>query len=129
MSIAYYERLVQEDLNVGTGTTSKRNPGGGTLAATQVGLHTFAVGQAAATATWAPGTVANGAQVSTTITVAGAAVGDFVLASHDKVLTNALIISAHVSAANTVTVVLANLSGAAITPVSGTLKVIVLKSA
>lgn len=129
MSIAYYERLVQEDLNVGVGLTSKRNPGGGTLAATQVGLHTFAVGQAAVTATWAPGTIANGAQATTTVTVPGAAIGDFVLASHDSILTNALILSAHVSAANTVTVVLANLSGAAPTVASGTLKVLVLKSA
>ena len=129
MSIAYYERLVQEDLNVGTSTTSKRNPGGGTLAATQIGIHTLGVGQVASTSTWSPGAIANGAQVSTTITVSGAAVGDFVLASHDKILTSALIISAHVSAANTVTVVIANLSGGSITPASGTLKALVLKSA
>jgi hypothetical protein len=128
MSIAYYERLVQEDLNVGTSITSKRNPGGGTLAATQVGLHTFGVGQAATTATWAPGVVANGSQVSTTVTVPGAAVGDFVLVSHDKILTSALILSAHVSASDTVTVVIANLSGAVPTVASGALKVLVLKS-
>lgn len=124
-----YETLVQEDLNVGVGSVTVTAPGGGTQSGTQVGIHSLGVGQNAETATWAPGAIANGSQASTTIAVSGAAVGDFVLASHDKILTSALLLSAHVSAADTVTVVIANFSGGSITPASGTLKVLVLKSA
>lgn len=127
MSIAYYERLVQEDLNVGTGTTTKRNPGGGTLAATQVGIHTLAVGQAETEATWDPSSIAAGSSTSTTVTVAGAALGDYVLASFSLSL-QGLLMTAYVSAANTVTVVLGNLTGAAVDLSSGTLSVLVLKS-
>ena len=127
MSIAYYERLVQEDLNTGVSLTTKRNPGGGSLAATQVGIHTLAVGQAQTQATWDPASLAAGSSVTTTITVAGAALGDFVLASFSLSL-QGLFLTAYVSAANTVTVVLGNLTGAAVDLASGTLSVLVLKS-
>ena len=127
MSIAYWERLCQEDIDTGVSVTSKRNPGGGTLTATQVGVHTFAVGQAQATATWDPGEVATGAAASTTITVTGAALGDFALASFSLSLAG-LTLSAYVSATNTVTVVLSNLTAAAVNLSSGTLAAIVFKS-
>jgi len=128
MSTAYYERLVQEDIDTGDSTTTKRNPGGGTLTATQVSLSSFARGQIEATATWQPGTagvIASQSSSSTTITVAGAAAGDKVLASLTTLTTAALIISAHVSAANTVTVVIANLSGSNVTIADGELSVLV----
>jgi hypothetical protein len=125
MSTAYYERLCQEDIDIGSSTVTKRNPGGGTLTATQVSLSTFARNQADAVAIWAPGTIANQAQASTTITVSGATAGDKVLASLTTLTTAACIISAHVSAAGTVTVVIANLSGASVTLASGTLSVLV----
>jgi hypothetical protein len=131
MPTSYYERLVQEDLDCGNSTTTKRNPGGGTLTATQVSLSTFARGQADVVATWAPGTIASQAQASTTITVPEATAGDKVLASLTTLTTAACIISAHVSAADTVTVVIANLSGAAVTintdgdGATGTLSVLV----
>ena len=125
MTTAYYEKACQEDIDTGAGTTTNRNPGGGTLSATQVSLSSFADGQAAVTAAWTPGAIANGALASTTVTVAGAAAGDKVLASMTTLLTDALLISAHVSATNTVTVVLANLTGASVTIAAGTVSVLV----
>src|SRR5574340_1155065 len=113
MSISYYERICQEDIETGTSTTTKRNPGGGTLTATQVGVYTFSVGQAATTATWDPGSIAVGEKTSTTVTVSGATLGDFVLASFSLDLQE-LILTAYVSADNTVEVVVANLTAAAV---------------
>lgn len=127
MSTAYYEKLVQEDLDVGISTATVRNPGGGTLVGTQIGIHSLSVGQLATTATWNPGEVAVGGKVSTTVTVSGAALGDFVLASFSLDLQE-LTLTASVSATNTVEVVLANNTGSAVDLASGTLKVLVLQS-
>lgn len=127
MATLYYELLRQEDIDVGTDLTTKRNPAGGTLAATQVGVHSFGVGQESVTATWDPGEVAAGGEVSTTVTVPGAALGDFVLRSFSVDLQE-LTLTADVVSANTVEVVLANLTGAAVDLGSGTLKVLVLAS-
>ena len=129
MSNAYYERLVQEDLNVGTSTTTRRNPGGGTLTGTQVGIHSLAVGQVAASKTWSPGAIAADEAAVTTVTVTGAAVGDFVLVSHDMLSTNQLILTGTVSSAGIVNVVLHNAGSTSVTPASGTLRALVLKSA
>ena len=128
MAIAYYERLCQQDLDVGVGTGTKRNPGGGTLTTTQIGVHSLAIGQAKVTATWDPGSVSVGSQVSTTVTVSGASLGDFVLASFSLDIQE-LVLSASISATNTVEVVLANNTAAAVDLASGTLSVLVLKSA
>ena len=130
MSTAYYEKALQEDLNVGVEAATKRNPGGGQLTGTQIGIHTIALGQAATSATWDPGSIASGASESTDVTVSGAALGDFVLASFSLDVQD-MILSAEVSAANTVTATLSNLSGASPPPnlSSGTLRVLVLKSA
>jgi len=120
-----YERLVEEDLNVGTLPAWVCCPGSGELRATQVGIHSVARGQKAYTSTWAPGTITAGSNASTTITVKDAYLKDFVMTSHDKILTSALRISGHVSAANTVKVVIHNPTAASITVASGTLKVAV----
>ena len=127
MSVAYYDRIVQEDINVGVGPTSKRNPGGGTLAATQVGIHTFAINQEAVSQSWSPGSIANGAITQTTITYSGAEVGDFVLRSID-IDTQGLVFTADVTDTSTVTLTLANLTGAALDIGTGNVKVLVLKS-
>ena len=127
MSTDYYDLVCQQDLNTGTGVTTKRNPGGGTLTATQVGIHSLAVTQAGVTATWDPGSISNGANEEKEVTVTGAALGDFAEASFSLDVTG-LTLTANVTAANTVTAVLANLTGAAVNLSSGTLKVIVLKS-
>lgn len=120
-----YERLVEEDLNVGTELTWVCCPGSGELRATQVGIHSVARGQQAYEATWASGAIAAGSNASTTIIVKDAYLKDFVMVSHDKILTSALRISGHVSAAETVKVVIHNPTAASITVASGTLKVIV----
>lgn len=119
-----FEKVVQEDLNVGTGSVNVTAPGGGTLASTQINVSSLAVGQLAVTATWNPGEVAAGSKVSTTVTVSGAALGDFVLRSFSLDLQE-LTLTADVVSANTVEVVLANLTGAAVDLASGTLKVAV----
>jgi len=128
VSVAYYERVCQEDINVGILGTSKRNPGGGTLVATQVGIHTLGIGQVKTTGTWDASSIASGATTSTTLTVSGATLGDFTLASFSLSLAG-LQLTSYVSATNTVTVVLSNLTGAAVDLASGTLAVLVLKSA
>ncbi len=123
-----YEKAVQGDLDVGTGAVSITAPGGGSLSSFQIGIHSIAVGQISATATWSPGAITAGSFASTTITLTGAAVGDFVLAEHNKMLTSDLMISAHVSAVNTVKVLIFNPTTASITPASGTLRVLVFAS-
>jgi len=120
-----YEKLVEEDLNVGTEPTWICCPGSGELRATQVGIHSVARGQRAYTSTWAPGAIAAGLSATTTISVKDAYLKDFVMVSHDKILTSALRISGHVSAADTVKVVIHNPTAASITVASGTLRVIV----
>lgn len=120
-----YEPVVQEDLNIGTGMTFVGAPGGGELRATQVGLHSVARGQRAYTASWTPGAILTTDKASTTVTVPEATEGDFVLASHDKVLTSDLRITGHVSEYGVVTVVMHNPTGATVTVGAGTVSVIV----
>jgi hypothetical protein len=127
MATRYRDLALQEDLNVGVSTGTRRHPAGGTLTGTQIGIHSIAVGQVKVTATWDPGEVAAGGKVSTTITVAGATLGDFVFRSFSLDV-QGLTFTADVTATNTVTVTLANLTGAAVDLASGTLAVLVLKS-
>jgi len=79
------------------------------------------------TATWNPGTLASGAGASTSISVPGAALGDFasVAASYDL---QGLQASAYVSAADTVVLRVTNLTGASITLASGTWRLRVTKA-
>lgn len=109
---------------------SKRNPGGGLLSTTQVNLSSLAVGQLRVSASWTPNSgsaIANTTSTSTTVSVAGAAKGDFVVAAFSELGTTGVNLTAHVSADNTVTVVVANLSGASVTLPQGTLYVLVFK--
>jgi hypothetical protein len=78
-----------------------------------------------ATATWNPGSIADAAVASTTITVTGAAVGDIAYATHDQFGAVDVLISAHVQAADTVRVVFMNKTGGALDVASGTLRVVV----
>lgn len=64
---------------------------------------------------WAPGAIANGAQVSTTVTVTGATVGCRAEASFGVALAG-LAGRAEITAADTVTVYLSNASGGSLTP-------------
>lgn len=77
-------------------------------------------------ATWDPASIANGAEAATDVTVTGAALGDFALASFSLDVTG-LVLDAQVTTANTVTCVLANNTGAAVNLSSGTVYVKVFK--
>lgn len=78
-------------------------------------------------ATFDPPNLADGAGVSTTLAVGGAALGDFVLASFSLDL-QGITLTGYVSGANTVTVRFQNESGGAIDLGAGTLRVLVLKA-
>ena len=78
-----------------------------------------------ASATWDPGDIGDTAVASTTITVAGAVAGDVVIASHDQISANDMIVSAHVQAADTARVVVHNKTGGNLNIGSGTLYVTV----
>lgn len=79
--------------------------------------------------TWDPGNLAaDGNATSTTVTVTGAVVGDMAVASLTTFGANVVLVSAHVSAADTVTVVVMNKTGGALDLASGTLKVTVFKA-
>lgn len=123
-----YEKVVQEDLNVGITTVTVTNPTGGSLTGTQIGIHSVAVGQVAWTETWDPGSIAAAGYEAEDVTVPGAAVGDFVMASLTTMVTNDMMLTAHVSAADTVKVILFNPTAGSIDLGSGTLAVIVFKA-
>lgn len=122
-----YEKGVGEDLNLGTGTTTITNPGGGSLSGTQISLSTFSIGGAnasAVTTTWDPASVLAAQSTTTTLTVTGAALGNFVLCSFSNSL-QGCVLSAYVSEANTVTAVIMNPTTSVIDLLSGTLTVLV----
>jgi hypothetical protein len=75
---------------------------------------------------WA--SIASGAQATTTVTVTGAALGDFVLGVAMSIDSLGLTFRGIVTAANTVTVTANNLTGGAVDLGSGTLSVLVAKA-
>lgn len=79
-----------------------------------------------ASATWDPGSISDGDEAATDVTVTGAEVGDFALASFSNDVSD-LTLDAQVTAANTVTCVLANNTGGAIDLASGTIYVRVFR--
>jgi len=127
MTILYYEPLLQEDINWGTGLATKRNPGGGVLVGHQVGLQSFSVGQSYIEVTWDPPSVLSLSVATTTVAVPGAVAQDMVLASFSVAL-GGLLMFAQVTASNVVTVTIFNPTGAAINIGSGLLRVIVLRA-
>ena len=76
--------------------------------------------------TWDPASIADGDEEAKEITVTGAALGDFVLASFSVDVAD-LSLTADVTAADTVTAVLANNTGGAVDLASGTIYVRVIK--
>lgn len=90
-------------------------------AADKAALTTLSLTQA-----YDPANVATLSQITTTAAVAGAALGDFVLASFDLDL-QAMQMTAYVSSANTVTVVIRNNSLADINLAAGNLRIRVFK--
>lgn len=79
------------------------------------------VRQRTGTATWDPASVAAGAQVTTTVTVTGAALGDPVAVGFSLDL-QGMQLTGYVSATNTVTCVLRNGTAGALDLASGTLR-------
>ena len=77
-------------------------------------------------ATWDPGSIADGDEEATTVTVTGAALGDMAIASFSLDVSD-LVLDAQVTAANTVTCVLANNTGGAVDLSSGTVYARVFK--
>jgi hypothetical protein len=81
------------------------------------------------TSTWDPDSTLNGAVSAVkTVTVTGAALGDFVQASFSVALPAGCFLIKEVSSANTVSVYLANLSGSTQDLASGTVNVRVRKA-
>lgn len=74
---------------------------------------------------WTPGTIANGSQASTTVTVTGVVVGWVALASFSQSIGN-MSISAAVTNPNTVTVVITNNTGGPLTLAAGFVRVLVI---
>ena len=77
-------------------------------------------------ATWNPGAIGNGAEEAKEVTVTDAVLGDFAIASFSLDVTD-LVLDAQVTAADTVTCILANNTGGAINLNEGTLRVKVIK--
>lgn len=121
------DKVVGEDLNLGIANTTIQAPSGGTLPGTQLSLTSLAIGGAkgyATTATWNPSSVSAAQSTTTTVNVPGAQLGDFALASFSLDLAGCTM-SAYISSANTVTVVISNPTTAAIDLASGTVRVLV----
>lgn len=76
------------------------------------------------TRSWDPGSIADGAAESTTVTVAGADLGDLAIVGYDNDI-QGLIATAFVSAANTVTIRLQNETGAPIDLADSAVRVLV----
>ncbi|MCK5601645.1 hypothetical protein KAR91_07250 [Candidatus Pacearchaeota archaeon] len=73
-------------------------------------------------ATWNPGAIGDGNEEAKEVTVTGAALGDFAKASFSLDVAD-LVLDAQVTAANTVTCILANNTGASVNLLSGTVYV------
>jgi len=78
--------------------------------------------------TWNPSSILDGAQTNLAVTVQGARVGDFVMASLE-VSQLGTVISGYVGSDDTVTVILQNLSGVTRDLGNGTLRVAVVPKA
>lgn len=93
-------------------------------------IYAYEIGRAAlpiAGLTYNPPSIAAGASTTTTIAAPGAVLGDHVLPSFSLSLAG-LVLTGYVSAADTVTAVLMNPTGAAVDLASGTLRVKLLKA-
>lgn len=77
--------------------------------------------------TWDAGNIADGNMTSTTVTVTGAALGDVASASLTTAVPAGALLTANVTAANTVTVTLFNKTGGDLDLASGTLKAEVVR--
>lgn len=117
--------IIWQGLVLGSPTSGDK--GTGTLNATGLYINGNTVSyRLQGTATFDPISLVDGAGVTTTVTVTGAALGDMALASF-SLDTQGIVVTAWVSAANTVSVRFQNESGGTLDIASGTLKAWVLK--
>jgi hypothetical protein len=84
------------------------------------------IGGLSGSASWNPGSIADGDEEAQEVTATGAALGDFAIASFSLDVAD-LVLNAQVTASNTVTCILANNTGGAIDLGAGTVYVKVLK--
>ena len=91
-------------------------------------IRTVLAGILSGSATFNAGSLADGAGETTTVTVTGAALGDFVLVSHGVDVAG-ISVTGYVSAADTVSVRLQNESGGTLDLASATLRVRVIPQA
>lgn len=122
-----------DNMSIGwTGTGGGLDDPNAILPSGQVDLSTtgpkrlLAVNPIIGSAAWDPANLVTGTSTSTTVTVAGAALGDRVVVSHSAD-TLGCSLAGMVTAANTVTVVLSNNTGADKNVASGTTRASVLK--
>ena len=121
-----YTLALEEDLNIGPRYRVMTSlPGGGSANGHQIALSSFATPHGGQSGSWTPAAVNPGAVVETTVAVVGAAVGDVAIANFVP-LPAGCILTAYVSATDTVRVTLANLSGAPVSP-SGTLTILLFE--
>jgi hypothetical protein len=126
------ETWMAEDLATGTQPVNRTHASGGNLPGHQISLSSFSLAGASGTATsqaWSDLTTINpGSFQSKDVTVPGASLGDFVLASLD-LDTQDMLFTYQVTADNTVTCTLYNPTTAAITlAATGTLRVLVFET-
>lgn len=113
--------------SIATGMMLGRSSAGtGPIESIAQSLFLLASSRLTGSATYDPPNLADGAGVTTTVTVSGAAMGDFAIASFSADLTG-MTVNAYVSAVNTVSVRFQNETGAGIDLASGTLRALVWK--
>lgn len=100
---------------------------GNKLACTQEEINKVCAGVLSGSVAWDPGSIGDGNEEAKEVTVAGAVLGDFVLCSFSLDVTD-LVLRGAVTAANTVTAILANNTGGAIDLGAGTLRALVIKN-
>lgn len=122
-----YDLVVKEDLALGVGTYIVPAPAGGQMVGSRINLGTFSL--ASYSGAWAPATVNSTTPASTTVTVAGAQVGDIALATFTGsgfLASQYVFLQCKVISANTVEVTM-HCAGTVldVNPGTGTLKVLV----
>lgn len=112
-----YARLLQEDLNTGIGPAIRPNPGGGLLTGTQIGLHSWAIGQTPVCYDFAGATIADGGVFSQELDLPGLELGDCAVVTIDMDLMG---VHMHWEVTeDLITVYLRNLTGASVTLPAG----------
>jgi hypothetical protein len=74
------------------------------------------------TAAWTPGAIGANAGATQSVTVTGAALGDVVAVGYNQNLQDGLVLTGEVSAANTVTAQIRNVTAGSLTPTAGTVR-------